>query len=532
VRTDHGSDWWRFGVLYHAYVRSFADSNGDGIGDLQGVIDHFDHLEWLGIDGLWLSPITRSPDRDWGYDVSDYRQVQPELGDLGTMDRLVDEAASRGIRVVLDLVPNHTSDQHEWFLDSRSSRGAEHRRWYVWGDPKEDGSPPNNWVSVFGGPAWTLDDSTGQYYLHNFLPEQPDLDWWTEEVREAFDGILRFWFDRGVAGFRIDVAHGLVKDRSLRDNLPATAEDDPRIRKLGLRPIYNMNRPEVHEVFRRWRRIAQEYEPARVLIGETWARDIADLMRYYGSGADELHLAFNFAPVLEKLTAGHTQPIVEATERALPPGAWPVWTGSNHDVGRFTTRWCGDDEDRIRCALMMLLTLRGTPFLYYGDEIGMTNVPVPFDQLLDPVGLRGWPEDPGRDSARTPMRWSSGPGAGFTTEAAQPWLPIGDTEGRNVRDQGSDPGSTLSFCRDLISVRRSEPDLHAGRYASLDSPPGVWAWRRGERFRVALNLSDRETRLAAWEGTVAIGTRRDRDGERVGRQLTLRPWEGVLIEES
>jgi alpha-glucosidase len=529
ARTPLGDDWWRFGVLYHAYVRSFADSNGDGVGDLQGVIDHLDHLEWLGVDGLWLSPVTRSPNRDWGYDVSDYRSVQPELGDLGTLGRLIEEAGSRGVRVVLDLVPNHTSDQHAWFVDSRSSRGARHRGWYVWADPKADRSPPNNWVSVFGGPAWTLDEPTGQYYLHNFLPEQPDLNWWNEEVRDAFDRILRFWFERGVAGFRIDVAHGIVKDHALRENPLSTDEDNPLIRKIGQRQVYNMNRPEVHQVLRRWRAVAQEFDPPRVLIGETWAPGIDDLMRYYGSGTNELHLAFNFAPVLEEFTAEHTRAIVEATERALPRGAWPVWTGSNHDVGRFPTRWCEGDEDRIRCVLLALLTLRGTPFLYYGDEIGMVEVPVPLDRVRDPAGLRGWPDDPGRDPGRTPMQWMSEPGAGFTHPGVSPWLPVGDASSRNVRDQRSDPGSILTLCRDLIALRRSEPDLHGGRYESVESPPGVWSWRRGKRFRVVLNLTDRAARVDARDGTIAIGTHRDRDGERVGRRLSLRPWEGVVL---
>jgi alpha-glucosidase len=532
VKLSHGDDWWRFGVFYHVYVRSFADSDGDGVGDLEGVIDHLDHLEWLGIDGVWLSPITRSPDRDWGYDVSDYRSVQPVLGDLDTVDRLIERAAARGIRVVLDLVPNHTSDQHPWFLDARSSRTARHRDWYVWADPKDDGSPPNNWVSIFGGPAWTYDQGTGQSYLHNFLPEQPDLNWWNEELREAFDDILRFWFDRGVAGFRIDVAHGIVKDRELRDNPPATVEDHPLTRLVGQRPIYNMNRPEVHEVFRRWRTIAQTYRPTRILIGETWARDIEDLMRYYGSGTDELDLAFNFALVLEQLTPEHTPLIVQATERALPRGAWPVWTGSNHDVGRFTTRWCGDDENRIRCVLMMLLTLRGTPFLYYGDEIGMGNLFVPDEGLRDPVGLRHIPDFPGRDPCRTPMQWRPEPGAGFTEPGVRPWLPIGDAGARDVRDQMADPESTLRLCHDLIGLRRQEPDLHGGRYAGLDSPPGVWTWRRGERFQVVLNFSDREVGVPTHEGTVAISTRRDRDGEQVGRLVRLGPWEGVVLELS
>ena len=244
--TNDDAVWWREGVLYQIYVRSFADADGDGTGDLQGVIDHLDHLEWLGVDGIWLSPITPSPDRDWGYDVSGYRAVHPELGDLATLDRLVADAASRGIRVILDLVPNHTSDVHPWFVDARSSRDAEHRGWYLWRDPRPDGSPPNNWRSVFGGLAWELDEPTGQYYLHNFLVEQPDLDWWNEDVRREFEEILRFWFDRGIAGFRVDVANGLIKDRELRDNPAATDDDPDDVRRRGQRQVHNMNRPEVH----------------------------------------------------------------------------------------------------------------------------------------------------------------------------------------------------------------------------------------------------------------------------------------------
>ena len=302
--------WWREGVLYQIYVRSFADSDGDGTGDLQGVIDHLDHLEWLGVDGIWLSPITPSPDRDWGYDVSGYRDVHPELGDLATLDRLVADAASRGIRVILDLVPNHTSDLHPWFVDARSSRDAEHRGWYVWRDPRPDGSPPNNWRSVFGGLAWELDEPTGQYYLHNFLVEQPDLDWWNEDVRREFEEILRFWFDRGIAGFRIDVANGLIKDRALRDN-PAATDDDPEdVRRRGQRPVYNLNRPEVHEIYRDWRGIADAFDPARILVGETWIFDLPEVARFYGETGDELHLCFNFSFMFADLEADALRAIV------------------------------------------------------------------------------------------------------------------------------------------------------------------------------------------------------------------------------
>ena len=294
-------NWWRSGVLYQLYPRSFADANGDGHGDLEGVIAHLDHLAWLGIDAIWLNPIHPSPNADWGYDVADYLDVHPDFGDLATLDRLIARAADHDIRVVLDLVPNHTSDRHPWFEDARTSRTAEHRDWYVWADAQPDGSPPNNWVSVFGGAAWTWDETTQQYYLHNFLAEQPDLNWWNEEVRSAFDDILRFWFDRGIAGFRIDVAHGIVKDVDLRDNPLAVEGDDALTRSLGQRQEFNMNRPEVHDVIRRWRAIADRYDQEPILVGETWVADLTRLMRFYGDGTDELHLALNVPFVFAEL---------------------------------------------------------------------------------------------------------------------------------------------------------------------------------------------------------------------------------------
>lgn len=520
--------WWRDGVLYQVYVRSFSDSNGDGVGDLQGIVDRLDHLEWLGVDGLWLSPITPSPNRDWGYDVADYCAVDPELGNLETLERLVADARARGIRILLDLVPNHTSDRHPWFVDARSARDSAHRDRYVWADARPDGSPPNNWLSIFGGPAWELDRETGQAYLHNFLPEQPDLNWWSEDVRRAFDEILRFWFDRGIDGFRIDVANGLVKDRALRDNPPATADDPPDDRLRGQRFVYNSNRPEVHEIFRSWRGIADAYRPPRVLVGETWVFDPAELSTFYGSAGDELHLCFNFAFVRADLQAEDLRALVEATEAGLATGAQPVWTASNHDVGRFPSRWCGGHEGAARCALMALLTLRGTPFLYYGDEIAMTDVAVSDDELKDPVGRSLSPEA-GRDRCRTPMQWSRDPGAGFTHAGVSPWLPIGGTAARNVTDQREQPGSVLNLCRDLIALRREVPDLRSGAYASLPSPPGVWIWRRGERTVVALNLSDELAVVPIGPATIVVSTDRTRDGGSTDGTLDLNAWQGVVL---
>jgi alpha-glucosidase len=525
--------WWSEGVIYQIYPRSFADSNADGIGDLSGIESRLDYLEWLGVDGIWLNPIMPSPNADWGYDVSDYLDVHPDLGTLDDLDRLVAAARDRGIRVLLDLVPNHTSDRHAWFEEARSERANGRRTWYVWSDPKPDGSPPNNWLSAFGGPAWTLDERSGQYYHHGFLPEQPDLNWWNADVREEFDRILRFWFDRGVAGFRIDVAHRIVKDEALRDNPPATEEDHPHIRRLGQKHTYTANQPELHEVLRHWRQVADSYHDQRVLLGEAYVLDHAQLAAFYGAGLDELHLAFNFIFVHSRLVGDELRSVIEASEAALPEGAWPVWTGSNHDAGRFATRWCGGDPLKVRAALVVLLTLRGTPVLYYGDEIGMSDVPMSEEQLRDPAGLRAWPEGQGRDPGRTPMQWTREPSAGFTTASPErAWLPLGHQRDCNVADQRADPDSVLTLCRDLIALRRSHPALASGSYCSLATPPGVWAYRRGDDTVVAVNLSERYTAVDGVRGEVLLSTDRERDGEDLSGQADLRPWEGLVIGEN
>jgi alpha-glucosidase len=504
------STWWRDGVLYQIYPRSFADSNGDGVGDLAGIVSKLDYLEWLGVAGIWLNPPMPSPNLDWGYDVSDYCGVHPDLGTLDDLDRLVAEADRRGLRVVLDLVPNHTSDRHPWFVDSRSSRASAHRDWYVWRDPHADGSPPNNWRSTFGGGStWELDPSTGQMYLHHFLPQQPDLDWWNEGVRQAFDEIQRFWLDRGVAGFRVDVVSELVKLRDLPD------DDEP------FEFARHADVAETHRVLKRWRALADGYEPRRVLIGETWAMDAENLASYYGTGTDELHLAFNFPFMFSALDAAELRTVVEQAEAAFPADAWPVWTGSNHDFVRFPTRWCGGDERKVRCALLLLLTLRGTPLLYYGDELGMQQVEVSADSVRDPADRR--------DGARTPMQWAGEDGAGFAPAGVEPWLPFGDYAARNVEAQRADPGSHLNFARDLIALRREVAALRSGSYESLPSPPGSWAWLRGERTVVAVNLSDGEVPVDGVTGTIAIATDRERDGERVDGPLSLAPSSGAVI---
>jgi alpha-glucosidase len=468
--------WWRGGVLYQIYPRSFADSDGDGVGDLTGIRGRLDYLEALGVDGIWLTPTFPSPNRDWGYDVSDYCDVHPELGTLDDLDALVRDAGERGIRVLLDLVPAHSSDQHSWFLESRASRESPKREWYLWRDEADEQD------SVFGGRAWTYDERTRQYYHHRFLAQQPDLNWLNPEVRAAFEEILHFWFDRGIAGFRIDVVHELVKDPPDRANLP-----------------------EIHEVLRRWRTIADTYDPTRVLLGETWVMDLEQLAAFYGTGSDELHLAFNFPFAFAGLDAAALAGVVAGSERLLPGDAWPVWTFSNHDVVRFPTRLCDGDDSRIRCALLILLALRGTPVLYYGDELGMQQVEIPPDRVLDVHD---------RDGARTPMPWGD-------AEWRDPWLPAGTTT-RSAREQLDDPGSVLSFCRELIRLRRSREALVTAPYAQLELPSGVWGWRRGEDTVVAVNFSDTESRIDLG-GNVLLSTGGSDDPRKLG------PWEGVVL---
>jgi len=527
--TATGPRWWRGATLYQIYVRSWRDTDADGYGDLPGVIAGLDYLRWLGVDGIWLSPTMPSPDEDWGYDVSDYLGVHPDLGTLADMDKLIAGAGQRGIRVLLDLVPNHTSSAHPWFADARSGRDAVHRGYYVWADPvKGDseggtgrraggGGPPNNWLDATGAPAWALDDASGQYYLHNFLPGQPDLNWWDPRVHEEFREIIRFWFDRGVAGFRIDVAHGLYKDAQLRDN-PPLAVDSPLHGKFGLRPVYSMNRPETHAVYRDWRRIADSYAPPRLLLGETWVGDLGVLASYHGQD-DELGLAFNFPFLYSRFDADAMAGVVGETLARLPAGASPVWVASNHDVSRFPTRWCAGDETKARLALLVLATLPGTLTLYYGDEIAMTDVDVPVPLRRDKI-THGQPVS--RDAERTPMQWDASPSAGFTAGGVTPWLPFGDNASRNVAAQRDDPGSTLHLVRDLLALRRTAFAGQVAAYERLPAPPGVWAYRTGP-LQVTANLTGQPVPLPNPAGEPLLTT-----GPSVAPGPSLGPWQGLV----
>ena len=492
--------WWRDGVVYQIYPRSFQDSNGDGVGDLEGIRQRLDHLAWLGVDAIWISPCFPSPMADFGYDVADYCDIDPLFGNLADFDRLLADAHASNIKVVLDWVPNHTSNQHAWFVESRASRTSPKRDWYVWRDAKPDGSMPNNWTSMFGGPAWEPDDTTGQLFLHSFLKEQPDLNWRSPELVEAMHDVLRFWLDRGVDGFRIDVVHRIAKDRALRDNPPAPGS----LHTWGnQRHDHDENHPDIHAELRALRKLADSYGE-RMLVGEIGLPP-KEVATYYGDG-DELHLGFNFAFLHCKWDAARFRAEVELFERLLPPNAWPDFVLGNHDVPRHATRYDHPTlgNARARLAAMMLLTLRGTPFLYYGEEIGMRNVAVPKDRLQDPLARTLHPSL-SRDPERTPMRWDPTPGAGFTT-AAEPWLPIGpQPPGTDVATQREDRTSLLWLYKNLLAMRRAHASLHRGSTRSLDAPDGVFAYERRsetEVARIALNFSDESKRVPLGAGRI------------------------------
>ncbi len=533
--------WWQSGVVYQIYPRSFLDSNEDGVGDLAGAIEKLDYLsETLGVDAIWLSPFFPSPMADFGYDVSDYCDVDPLFGDLATFDRLVAEAHARGMRVIIDYVPNHTSDQHDWFIESRSSRDNPKRDWYVWRDPQPGGGVPNNWQASFGGPSWTFDETTGQYYLHSFLPEQPDLNWRNEDVKEAMFGVVRFWMERGVDGFRIDVAHRIMKDPELRDNPPAPGADQIRHKDQGEYDtqlhVHDMGHEDVHEVYRDMRTLLEEYsvEQPRVAIGEIHIFELDVWSRYYGGDLDELHLPFNFGLLAVPWDATAVQQFVNSLESTIPSGAWPNYVVGNHDEPRIASRI---GPERARIAMMLLLTLRGTPTLYQGDELGMQDVPVPPEKVQDPWGIRVGDLSLGRDPQRAPMLWDDGPNAGFTDPGVDAWLPIAaDHERLNVASQLDDPQSMLEFTRRLLAERSASPALSLGEYQQIDvGSTDCMAWTRqygDERYVVILNFTEGTQAVSvpgAERGSIVVSTHMDRDGSEDLSAITLRSNEGCLI---
>jgi alpha-glucosidase len=483
-----GQQWWQHAVFYEIYPRSFADSNNDGIGDLNGITAKLDYLKDLGIDAIWISPCFPSPQVDFGYDVSDYDNIDPMYGTLADFDKLASEAKKRGIHIILDFVVNHSSDQHKWFLDSKSSRTAVHRDWYIWRDGK-GGQPPNNWTSEFGGSAWTLDPTTNQYYYHYFYAAQPDLNWRNPAVKDAMFDVTRFWYKRGVSGFRLDAVDTLYEDPDLKDN--PGAEGKNAFGDLNQQRIYNTKLPELHDALRGLRKIADEYNA--VLIGETWTHDIAELNRYYGEGNNEIQLPMDFLfTKVDKLSADEFRKQIAAVNSA---SGWPTFVISNHDIVRSYERY-GDGVHNDQIAKLMAglyLTLRGTPILYYGEEIGMkTTPPTRKEEVQDPEGRTGWPKEKGRDGERTPMQWDESKNAGFSD--AKPWLPVPpSSKTHNVADELKDTDSILSFYKSVLNLRHTNKALLDGSYVPLnENDKNVLTYLRvykDETVLVALNMT-------------------------------------------
>jgi alpha-glucosidase len=501
--TDAAMDivWWKTGVIYQIYPRSLQDSNGDGVGDLAGIVQRLPHFLELGVDALWLSPIFTSPMADFGYDVADYTGIEPVFGTMQDFDKLLSAAHTLGLKVLLDLVPNHTSEQHPWFKESRASRDSPKRDWYIWRDPAPGGGPPTNWMSDFGGSAWAFDAATGQYYYHAFLAAQPDLNWRNREVRRAMHDVMRFWLARGVDGFRVDVIWHLVKDDQFRDNPsnPAFVAGQPPHHAVV--PLYTADRPEVHDVIAELRRVTDEFDD-RILIGEIYL-PVERLVTYYGRDLTGAHLPFNFSLLLCHWNARTIARLIDEYEAALPPGGWPNWVLGNHDRPRVASR-VGPEQARV--AAMLLLTLRGTPTIYYGDEIGMKQVAIPLDRIQDPFEKNVPGLGLGRDGARTPMQWDAGPFAGFST--VEPWLPLAaDHQAENVANHRGDPTSIYNLHRRLLRLRRDTPALTVGSYRPIVASGDLLLYTReyeGQCILVALNLGPEPALISAqtqpWRG--------------------------------
>ena len=573
------AQWWQTGVIYQVYPRSFQDTGGDGVGDLPGILARLDYLLALGVDAVWISPIYPSPMADFGYDVSDYVGVDPLFGALADFDALLAAAHGKGLRLILDFVPNHTSDQHPWFLASRSSRTDPKRDWYLWRDPAPPSSPddrrpaseryPNNWTSNFGGPSWAWDDATQQFYLHSFLKQQPDLNWRNLEVRAAIYEAMRFWLDRGVDGFRMDVLWLLVKDAQFRDN-PANTSYQPGMHDhTKSLPLYNADQPETHAIVREMRELMDAYGPtlpagagqiadllraeshkslpvsSRVLIGEIYL-PLPELVHYYlgvepqrggiEGSAPEIpqlkgaNLPFNFHLIQTEWNARAIANIIRTYESLLPVGAWPNYVLGNHDQPRLASRV---GPRQARAAAMLLLTLRGTPTMYYGDELGMKDVPIAPDQVQDPAEKNEPGKGRGRDPERSPMLWLDVPNAGFTKPESKPWLPLqSDWPTENVAGQSARPQSMLNLYRQMLALRRRYPALHSGAITEVTSEGTLLRFCRtsgAERFQILLNLGDEPVSTHCDTGSIVLTTLLDGTGGETGGMLTVEGGEGLLV---
>ena len=536
------SNWWRGGVIYQIYPRSFADSNGDGIGDLPGITARLEHVARLGADGIWLSPFFRSPMKDFGYDVSDYCDVEPMFGTLDDFRALVARAHALGLKVMIDQVLSHTSDQHPWFVESRASRDNPKADWYVWADARDDGTPPNNWLSIFGGSAWQWDTRRCQYYLHNFLSSQPDLNFHNPAVQDAILATVRFWLDLGVDGYRLDTANFYFHDAELRSNPGRGAPDpnkpDPAVNPFNpygwQRHLYDKSRPENLVFLQRLRALLDQY-PDTTMVGEIGDDDGLARVAEYTAGGDKLHMAYCFDLLGERHDAPFVHGVLERFGRIVGSG-WPCWALSNHDVTRVATRWGGPEPDPalLRLALALQASLRGSVCLYQGEELGLPEADVPFEDLQDPYGITMWPQYKGRDGCRTPMPWSAeAPDLGFGSGAARPWLPLSEAQRALAVDrQEADPGSMLQAARRLLHWRRTQPALVHGELMLLPVHEQVLAFVReheGERVLCAFNLSAQPAELALPAG-LALAQQLDSGiggAQPVGATLQFAPW-GVL----
>lgn len=525
--------WWRGAVLYQIYPRSFADSDGDGIGDLNGIIAHLDHVASLGVDGIWLSPIFPSPMKDFGYDVSDYCGIDPMFGGLADLDRLIARAHDLGLKVILDLVFAHTSDQHAWFEASRTDAANDRSDWYVWADAKADGSPPSNWQSVFGGPAWTWDARRGQYYLHNFLPEQPQLNLHNGAVQDALLEVVRFWLERGVDGFRLDAINFALHDPALTDNPPAPP--GPRTRPFDFQlHLHNQSQPGIAAFLARVRALTDQY-PERFTVAEVVGSDAEPEMQAFTAGQSHLNSAYGFnylyAPALTPDLVRRAQAPWDGAEGQ----GWPSWALSNHDAPRAASRWAPshwtenrDPQAMARLMMLLLLSLRGNAFLYQGEELGLPQGEVPFERLRDPEAIANWPRTLGRDGARTPMPWSStAPYAGFST--VEPWLPVDPRHlDLAVDQQEAEPGSMLKLTRELIALRRALPVLSGGDMRMIETSEPVLAFERlnaRDRVLCVFNLGH-EVAEHGQEGTFHILKAVNTDP---AMRWGLAPLEGMVL---
>ncbi len=534
--TTQDHDWWRGAVIYQIYPRSFQDSNGDGVGDLSGIIHRLPHVAGLGVDAIWISPFFRSPMLDFGYDVSDYRDVDPLFGTLGDFDALIARAHELGLKVLIDLVLSHTSDQHPWFKDSRASADARRADWYVWADAKPDGSPPNNWLSIFGGSAWEWDGERMQYYMHNFLREQPDLNLHNAEVQDELLEVVRFWLERGVDGFRLDTINFYFHDLQLRDNPaldPAQRNDKtaPAVNPYNWQDhLYDKSQPENLDFLKRLRAVMDEYG-ATTAVGEVGESQRGmEVQAAYTAGTDRVHMCYGFDFLANApLTGTYVAEVLEAYEEGIGDG-WACWAFSNHDVVRHPSRW-SLDEPGLRCALALLLCLRGSVCLYQGEELGLTEAYVAFEELQDPYGIRFWPKFRGRDGCRTPIPWVRDNANGGFSEA-KPWLPVAmEHVTRAVAVQEEDPGSTLAFYRAMLAFRRRHPALAKGTLEVLEAAEDRIALRRaheGNEVLALFNLGGEEIEM-----TLPAGDWRTAEGapfaaDRQGARMTLGPWQAFF----